>query len=86
MADSTFFFRSLFSLTRRGFGGEFSKTIGSALVKETFRSIFVELFDWRRDSWREITPPPDPEVDGWIVAEIVDAVDDVEMALEEEDS
>ena len=55
-------------------------------MNETFRSIFVEHFDWRRDSWREITPTPDTEVDGWIVAEIVDAVDDVEIALEEEDS
>jgi hypothetical protein len=56
-------------------------------VNETFRSIFVvATFDWRRDSWREITPPPEKEVDGWIGAEMVEAVDDVEMALEEEDS
>ena len=55
-------------------------------MKDTFRSTFADNFDWRRDSWREITPPPEPEVDGWIVAEMVEAVEEVEMALEEEDS
>lgn len=80
MLVSVFFFLSDFSLIRLGFCGELSKTTESAPENETFRST-LDDFDWRRDSWREITPPPDPDesIEG---GTIVEEVEEVEIGLE----